>query len=515
MTTKRPGLICWAVVCCLLHVSDSSSAQGTAFTYQGRLNNAGLPANGIFDLRFTIYDSPNTGGLVAGPITNSIVAVSNGLFATSLDFGAGVFIGPDRWLEISVSPGGLADFTILTPRQQLTPAPYAVFAGSASNFNGTLNFTSLSSSAQTAITNIAQGTAYPSNLVVICEGDSQTSLQPDGTDWPTVLQSLSFCSNHVAYFADVAVSSTGIADATNRYTTLVHPHKPAAGQKGYYLLYIGVNDLNASYTLQSWSQLYSNLCSEARSDGFSVVAMTFPPDAEPLHHSGFPGTVPDLFRKDLNAWIRSATNVWDILIDLERDFPNPYDSEFIKSDHLHLNQAGRALVASLANNALVTGAQTAVSGTPYWQQLMPLVYAPWATSNLVSAAQPGQDWSTASPFLVDALLYRSNSASWASLGWAVPFGFTNLVATITLAPTNALVPVTLGVQMTCDVLSTGSRGITNYGPVTLTNDLTFQTACSFATNRGIRQTMLYFWNPTFSGPVTNSFYVKQVLLTGY
>jgi hypothetical protein len=501
-------------VCCLLHAIDSAPAQTTAFTYQGRLNSAGLPANGIFDLRFTVYDSSNNpGGIVAGPITNSTVAVSNALFVTTLDLGAGVFTGPDRWLEIGVSPTGSGNFTILTPRQQLAPAPYAIFAGSASNLSGTLNFTSLSSSAQAAITNIAQATA--SNLVIICEGDSQTSPLPDGTDWPTVLQSLSFCSNRVVYFADVAESGTGIADATNRYMTLVRPHKPIAGQKGYYLLYIGVNDLNLGYTLQSWSQLYSNLCNEARSDGFTVVAMTFPPDAEPLHHSGYPGTVPDLFGKDLNSWIRSATGVWDILVDLERDLPNPYDPQFIKSDHLHLNQAGRALVASLANNALVTGAQTAVSGTPYWQQLMPLVYAPWSTSNLVSAAQPGQDWSTASPFLIDALLYRSNSAPWASLGWAVPFGFTNLVATITLAPTNTSAPVTLGVQMTCDVPATSSRNITNYGPITLTNDLTFQTTCSFTTNRGIRQTMLYFWNLTFSGPVTNSFYLKQVLLTGY
>src|SRR5579862_37828 len=100
MMKRSPHLIC-AVVCCLLHAADSASAQGTAFTYQGRLNDAGLPANGIFDLQFTIYDSLNNpGALVAGPITNFTVAVSNGLFATTLDFGMGVFTGADRWLEI-------------------------------------------------------------------------------------------------------------------------------------------------------------------------------------------------------------------------------------------------------------------------------------------------------------------------------------------------------------------------------------------------------------------------------
>lgn len=509
--------VAWCLaVCGLFSAACSVSAQSTAFTYQGRLNSAGTPANGTFDLRFTLYDSlTDSEGLVAGPVTNFSIAVSSGLFVTTLDFGASVFTGADRWLEIGVSPSGANNFTTLAPRQKLAPTPYALFAGSASNLSNTLNFSSLSTSAQTTITNIAQAAVAPTNLIVICDGDSQTAPQPDGTDWPTVLRSLSFCSNRTVYFADTAVSGAGIADATNRYVTLVAPHKPVAGQKGYYLLYIGVNDLNSGYTVQSWSQIYSNLCVKARADGFKVIAMTFPRDAEPLHHSGYPGTVNDLFSMSLNTWIRGATNVWDVLIDLERALPNPYDTQFFNPDHLHLNQAGRALVASFANNALMADAQTAVSGTPYWQQLMPLVRAPWLTSNLVSAASPGQDWSTTSPFLVDGLRYKSNSSPWTSIGWAVPFGFTNLTATITIAPTNSSVPVTLGVNMTCDIPAPASRTTTQYGPITLTGDTNFQISCTFTTNGGVRQTMLYFLNSTFSGPVLNGFYIKQVMLTGY
>lgn len=37
-------------------------AQGTLFTYQGRLNDNGRPANGTYDLTFTIYDSTNVPG---------------------------------------------------------------------------------------------------------------------------------------------------------------------------------------------------------------------------------------------------------------------------------------------------------------------------------------------------------------------------------------------------------------------------------------------------------------------
>jgi len=110
-------------------------AQGTAFTYQGRLDDAGQPAHGIYDFRFTIYDSASGGTAVAGPITNSAVAVTNGLFTVSLDFGAGVFTGPSRWLEIAVHTNGGATFTTLTPRQAILPAPYAI---TASNLTGTL-----------------------------------------------------------------------------------------------------------------------------------------------------------------------------------------------------------------------------------------------------------------------------------------------------------------------------------------------------------------------------------------
>ena len=36
---------------------------GTAFTYQGRLNSTGQPANGHYDLRFTLYDAVTEGNV--------------------------------------------------------------------------------------------------------------------------------------------------------------------------------------------------------------------------------------------------------------------------------------------------------------------------------------------------------------------------------------------------------------------------------------------------------------------
>lgn len=116
---------------------STAFAQGTAFTYQGRLSDNGAPANGSYDVQFTLYPTNAAGSIVAGPVTNLATAVSNGLFTATVDFG-GVFTGANDWLEVAVRTNGGGAFMKLAPRQPLTPVPYAVFASSASNLTGTL-----------------------------------------------------------------------------------------------------------------------------------------------------------------------------------------------------------------------------------------------------------------------------------------------------------------------------------------------------------------------------------------
>src|SRR5690242_16228571 len=101
----------------------SAAPIDTAFTYQGRLTDNGAPANGNYDLRFLIFDLPSGGSAIAPPITNANVAVSNGLFTVSLDFGAGVFDGTAHWLGIGVRTNGGGSFTPVLPRQPITPSP--------------------------------------------------------------------------------------------------------------------------------------------------------------------------------------------------------------------------------------------------------------------------------------------------------------------------------------------------------------------------------------------------------
>ncbi len=120
----------------LLLQAISASAQTTAFSYQGRLLTGGNPANGAYDLKLFLYDAPTNGNVLAGPVTNAAVAVSNGLFTTLIDFGPGTFTGPDTWLHIGARTNDSGAFTALSPRQQLTPVPNAFFCHHGQQFVG-------------------------------------------------------------------------------------------------------------------------------------------------------------------------------------------------------------------------------------------------------------------------------------------------------------------------------------------------------------------------------------------
>src|SRR5262249_42394690 len=91
-----------------------AQAQTTAFTYQGRLDSSGAPANGSFDFEFRVFDDATVGppDTQYGPTLSATATVSNGLFMTPLDFGLGpVADGSARFLEIRVRPTGVGSFT--------------------------------------------------------------------------------------------------------------------------------------------------------------------------------------------------------------------------------------------------------------------------------------------------------------------------------------------------------------------------------------------------------------------
>ena len=108
-------------------------AQTNGFTYQGRLTDGGMPANGNYDLQFALFDAADGSNQIGPTKIVSSVSVSGGVFTVTLDFGGNSFTGANRFLEISARPSGAASFILLTPRQPITTTPYAVRSVTASN----------------------------------------------------------------------------------------------------------------------------------------------------------------------------------------------------------------------------------------------------------------------------------------------------------------------------------------------------------------------------------------------
>jgi formylglycine-generating enzyme required for sulfatase activity len=129
----------------LMCIALANSASATPFSYQGRLLQAGIPANGRYDLRFELFLGDTGGSAIAPTLTNAEVAVADGVFTTILDFGTNAFFGAGCWLEIGVRPAGApASFVTLSPRQPLTPAPFSIYTLKAESLTGPIPDSQLS-----------------------------------------------------------------------------------------------------------------------------------------------------------------------------------------------------------------------------------------------------------------------------------------------------------------------------------------------------------------------------------
>jgi hypothetical protein len=131
----------------------SAQGQNSAFTYQGRLTDGINPANGMYDMRFSLHDADTAGTSLTTPLVATI-PTTNGLFTVLLDFGSAPFNGDLRWLEVGVRPGGSSSGTTYVPqlpRTKLTPTPYAIYAQKAGSVaNGAINSSQLAANAITA-----------------------------------------------------------------------------------------------------------------------------------------------------------------------------------------------------------------------------------------------------------------------------------------------------------------------------------------------------------------------------
>ncbi len=139
ITFMRSMFLILCGFCCVF----AAQAQTAVFTYQGKLTDTNLAANGTYLMQFRVYDAVS-GGTAFGSGITCTVSVTNGIYTVPLDFsydlGTGIFSGSDRFLEIAVKRNAIDPYTVLSPRQQITSAPYAFQAS-----NAALSFNSLDS----------------------------------------------------------------------------------------------------------------------------------------------------------------------------------------------------------------------------------------------------------------------------------------------------------------------------------------------------------------------------------
>ncbi len=120
------GVVSWLILA--IGTFPAAGQGSTGWTYQGRLDSDGAPADGDVPMEFRLWDDPAAGRQMGdtlvfdGSVGNSApVEVVGGLFSVVLDFG-GAVDGRPLWLEITV------DGNTLTPRQRLLSAPYALYS---------------------------------------------------------------------------------------------------------------------------------------------------------------------------------------------------------------------------------------------------------------------------------------------------------------------------------------------------------------------------------------------------
>ena len=134
--------------------SNTPNQNSRLMTYQGKLSDGAAAANGVYDLRFQLFNAATDGRARTTQILIEDVTVTNGIFTVQLDLGANSLIypsgntavslnrtfnsaileGEDGFFEIGVRPGtSTGAFTTLTPRQPLTAVPLAMRADTANN----------------------------------------------------------------------------------------------------------------------------------------------------------------------------------------------------------------------------------------------------------------------------------------------------------------------------------------------------------------------------------------------
>lgn len=372
------GLVLIAMLPAAVHAQTPLDA---AFTYQGQLKQNGQPANGNFDLEFRLFDGPTGGTQTGDPVLLAGVPVASGLFTVILnsggEFGPSAFNGDARWLEIRVSG------TLLSPRQELTGAPYAVFA--------TKPWESAGGNVFYTVGNVGIGTASPATALQVAGTVTADAFVGDGSgltglavgQWQT-------SGNDIFYTAGSVGIGTTDPHAPCGGTLVVKPRKLPTARSRVACAYSAAT--GTIYCFGGWdasSSLWDIIEYDPSADTLEIQPVQLPTARYAMGHAAAPVTG-NIFL--VGGWNESGS-VGDIL-----EY-NPLTGELSNPVDLGAPRGGIACAASTVTGKIYCFGGSDPPTSNYWSIILeydPITHAlvdtqadlPSSRSNLACAEDP-------------------------------------------------------------------------------------------------------------------------------
>lgn len=126
MRSVAAGLMCGVLALAMASECLAEEPVRETVTYQGVLNDGGVPANGMYDIKVQYYDE--LGNAFTTTVTYLEYEVVDGLFSFPIDLINVYSFGDRRFIEFSVRPTGTTEFSVLSPRSEVYASPYSVYA---------------------------------------------------------------------------------------------------------------------------------------------------------------------------------------------------------------------------------------------------------------------------------------------------------------------------------------------------------------------------------------------------
>ena len=214
--------IFWIGLICLLGLALAGSAAprsahaqvvvpacptNQGYLYQGRLSQAGLPAQGSYDFQFNFYPLAE-GGNTLQTTSCPAIQVESGLFAVGLNLPETADLS-NLYLEVSVAPAGSSSYQALLPRQKVAPVP---LANQAAKIKAPLTL-----SAPYSVDN--------TRILTITAGNGQTALQAESKNLPAIFARSNPGANAAEFYGSLLVEGQVVATSLELHVR--NPLKPA------------------------------------------------------------------------------------------------------------------------------------------------------------------------------------------------------------------------------------------------------------------------------------------------